>query len=312
MITRLKPILVTGIIATSIGLCLNWPGRVVSADENDTTQQIGKGMVDWTTGVVRVTGGGAPPEKGGMAQKRLMARRAAQADAYRQLAEVLNGVHVDSETSVKDFVTQSDTIRTSVSALVKGAMAVATRNMSDGSVEVDVETKMYGTNGLFSAVAPWENRKPGPPPTVQVPDEQGMNVLPASVLVAANGNFQGLPTLLADARPTGVILDTHGLNLEPCMSPSILDPGKGELYLGRNQIDPDYVVNVGIASYYQSIDQAKGDHERVGTNPLVVRTKKVSGPFRCDAELGSEDAIAVLLAERRNKVLKGTKVGFVM
>jgi len=105
----------------------------------DVTQQLGdKASVDWTTGTIKVTGSGAPPEKGSPAQKRLMAKRAAQVDGYRQLAEAIEGVHVDSETSVKDFVTESDVIKTRVQALVKGAVVVATRNMSDGSVEVDL------------------------------------------------------------------------------------------------------------------------------------------------------------------------------
>ena len=54
------------------------------------------------------------------AQKRLMAVRAAKADAFRQLVEIINGVHVNSETVVKDFVTESDVIKTKVEGLIKG------------------------------------------------------------------------------------------------------------------------------------------------------------------------------------------------
>lgn len=285
-----------------------WAG-LSSPASAETSQQAGKTGIDWVDGIIRVTGSGAPPNKGGAAQKRLMTKRAAQADGYRQLAEAINGVHVDSETSVKDFVTESDVIKTRVSALVKGAMPVATRNLSDGSIEVDMEAKLYGSNGLLGVVAPWENRKPGPPPTVQVPAEQ--SVLPTTLVASSGQDFRGLPMLVADVRYSGVIIDARGMGLEPAMSPSILDPGKGELYLARNKVDPDYVVNEGIASWYTTLEQGRGDRERVGSNPLVIKARRVSGTFRCDTELGTEQAIAVLLADRKGKVLQGARVGFV-
>lgn len=307
-----KGSIVIGLLAAVVTVGRGLPAIEARAASNDVTQQIGNGRVDWTDGFITVTGSGAAPEKGSAAQKRLMAKRAAQADGYRQLAEVINGVHVDSETVVKDFVAQSDTIKTSVSALVKGALAIATRNMSDGSVEVDVKAKMYGHNGLFDAVDPAVNRKPGPPPTVTVEDEQG--VLPSSLLVASNGEFVGISELLAQARPkySGTVLDIHGLGGEPCMSPSVNDPGDGELYIGQNPVDADFVVNEGIAGYYPTVEDAKNDHDRMGSNPLVFRPTAVIGRFRCTAKLTLEDAKAMLKADRKSKFLKNAKVAFVM
>ena len=72
-------------------------------------------------------------------QQKLMARRAAELDGYRQLAERVMGLRVTSTTIVRDYVTQSDVIRTDVNAFLRGARIANTRVHGDGTVEVDVE-----------------------------------------------------------------------------------------------------------------------------------------------------------------------------
>ena len=56
------------------------------------------GDVDWRNRVVTVTGEGvAPPNAVNRTQARALASRSAQADAYRRLAETINGVRVEGE-----------------------------------------------------------------------------------------------------------------------------------------------------------------------------------------------------------------------
>jgi hypothetical protein len=91
---------------------------------------------------VRVTakGGGAPPPNAvNMAQARLMAERAAKVDAMRNLLEQAYGVTIKSRTTVKDFITQNDTIKARVNAFIKGAKVIDTKYLSDGSVEIEME-----------------------------------------------------------------------------------------------------------------------------------------------------------------------------
>jgi len=74
------------------------------------------------------------------AQTKLLAMRAAQADALRKLAERVYGLRIDAETIVKDFVTESDSIRTQVKAFVRGAKMVGRpRWYADGACDVDYE-----------------------------------------------------------------------------------------------------------------------------------------------------------------------------
>ena len=74
-----------------------------------------KGIINYEDGYVEALGIGAPPERYmGKPNARPMALRAAQVDAYRNLLEIVQGVRIDSNTVVKDFMTESDVIRASV------------------------------------------------------------------------------------------------------------------------------------------------------------------------------------------------------
>lgn len=85
------------------------------------------------------------------AQKRLLAKRAAQADAYRKLAEVVKGLQIDSQTYVRDFVAESDYVQTAFDDFIKGAHIVGRpRYLPDGTCEVDVEMTIEEiVNGLI-------------------------------------------------------------------------------------------------------------------------------------------------------------------
>lgn len=71
-------------------------------------------------------------------QSRLMARKAARVDALRNLAEMVYGVSLTSDTTVANFVTQSDVIRTRLDAVIQGAGEVNYSEGPDGTAEVTV------------------------------------------------------------------------------------------------------------------------------------------------------------------------------
>ena len=59
-----------------------------------------------------------------IAQKRLMAIRAARMAAMRELAEQIHGIQVDSNTTVIDLMVQNDTFRAVVKGIIRGAKTV--------------------------------------------------------------------------------------------------------------------------------------------------------------------------------------------
>lgn len=109
--------------------------------------------VDWARQTVTVKGLGFPPD--GIfrpEQAKQLAKRAALADAYRQLAEVVNGVKVTGETTVNQMTLVSDVVRTKVEAVIKGAQSVSEKETSDGGYEVILQMPLFGKANSLSSV----------------------------------------------------------------------------------------------------------------------------------------------------------------
>jgi hypothetical protein len=89
--------------------------------------------------VITVFGQGvAPTVTASPAQAYALAKRAALADGYRQIAERIKGVHVEGQDSIKNMMLQRSTVRTSVDAMVRGANMMDT-TFKDGLCEVELE-----------------------------------------------------------------------------------------------------------------------------------------------------------------------------
>ena len=80
----------------------------------------------------------AQPSKN-KSERRLMAIRAARIIALRQLTEQVHGVKIDGDATVLDAVVQSDTVRTRVSGIVRGAKTVRVGPVGTDNYEVAME-----------------------------------------------------------------------------------------------------------------------------------------------------------------------------
>lgn len=73
------------------------------------------------------------------AHKSLMAIRVARMDAMRSLAEQIHGLQVDGRTTIAEAVVQSDTLRATVSGVIRGARIVKIEPQSADIYEVVLE-----------------------------------------------------------------------------------------------------------------------------------------------------------------------------
>ncbi len=110
--------------------------------------------VNWSQKVITVRGTGlAPTDAVNRTQAEGLASKAARADAYRKMAEVVNGVRVDSETTVEKMLTTKDVVKTRVSATIQGARVLEEKILSDGSCEVVMQVPIFGVkDSLAGAV----------------------------------------------------------------------------------------------------------------------------------------------------------------
>ena len=255
----------SGVILTVVlGLLLVIPGFFTSTLAGSYVQNIGDGAVNWTKGVIQGKGIGAPPEKFyGKPNARPMAIRAAKIVALRNILETVNGIRVDSNTVVKDFAIQSDTIRSQVEGMVRGAREVNVEYMSDGTVEVIMEISMYGD---FSRV-----------------------LLPQAIMDVPMETPGAAPGQAATGVLTGLVVDARGLGVRPAMAPKILDETGQEVY-GSAFVSREFAVQQGMSGYAKELDSAR-QNQRVTANPLVVKGLRVEGPGQCDIVISNTDAV---------------------
>ncbi|SFW35788.1 LPP20 family lipoprotein [Selenomonas ruminantium] len=292
--------------------------------------------VDWNDAKITVQGMGiAPPRAVNPAQARMLARRAAVVDGYRQLAEAVQGVNVDAETTVENMMVTSDVIKTKVNAMIKGARVIAESVTPDGGYQVTMEVSMFGvSNSVAQAVLT-------KPAVVEAFPEPVASVAPAmpsvSVSVNVNANVTPAPSLptppsipavtppaaptpvqpAAPAAPqsvasnagaiggfTGLVVDCRGLGLKPVMSP-VIKNAEGQSIYGYKNLDYDKVIAEGMAAYTTNPDKIS----RAGSNPLVVKAVSLDN-HNGNPVLSVADANRVLLENGKSGFLDNLKVVF--
>ena len=256
---------------------------------NQIVEQMGnRGVVNWTDSYVEAVGIGAPPQRYiGMPQARPNALRAAQVVAYRDLLEVVNGVRVNSTTTIRDFTVESDVINTQVQGIVKGAKTMKQEYLSDGTVEVTVRMPMAGN--FASVIIPRILEKRQAPPT---PAPQAPAPAPASEVF------------------TGLVVDARGIQARPAMSPRIIDE-KGQEVYGSMNVEREYAVQQGMSGYARDLTAAQSN-SRVTNNPVSVKGLRTEGAGRSDIVIANAEAERIRAGGDNQSFLKKCRVMIVL
>lgn len=109
--------------------------------------------VDWASGRIRAKGVGMPPRDAANSTiRREMAKRAALADAQRNLLGTIEQIRVDAHRTVKTAM-QSAGVAKRIQGFVKGYTVASERDLDNGAVEVILELPLTGAQGLSHALA---------------------------------------------------------------------------------------------------------------------------------------------------------------
>ena len=254
---------------------------------------------DWDKGVVRATGMGSYKSGAKKNLRRPQAKRAATMDAQRNLAEIVQGVQVTSESSMKDLELDYDIVKTRVEASIKGMSEVSSKYYEDGTCEVVLEMPLWGASKSVAEAAflPFkdEAKEPFPQPT--------------NVNINVNTNVNTTVGGVVGGKYTGLVVDCSGMGLEAVMSP-VVKNGNGQPIYGYKNLDIDKVIEDGMASYATSANDSIS-RERAGNNPLVVRAQKVDGTIAGNPVISVADADKVLIANQSDMFLDNCNVVFV-
>ena len=263
--------------------------------------------VDWNGRVITVTGMGAPnPALVRVpAQAAMIAKRAAIADAYRQLAEIVQGVQVDAETTVEQMMLTNDIVKTKVSALIKGAQIVDEGELAGGGYSVTMQMPLFGDTGLATAVI----ERPTVIETFPEPVPEVIPSLPADSNTGGTVNFGTLQggensPMAAIGGYTGIIIDCRGLGLNPVMSPVLKNSNGVKLY-GHENLNYDLVVRDGMADYANDMNQAS----RAGAKPLIFKAERLDD-HNANPVISVADGNRLLIENGATKFLNDTAVVF--
>ena len=261
-------------------MCLPVPlAAQTASDDTALVEQIpDKGEIDWTNGVIRANGFGYPPEN--VSNKRLavrMSKRAARVVAYRNLLEIVQGIRIDSQTSVRNYMVKEDAIDTKVRGIIKGAQVIKEQEFPDTSVEVTVEMRLNVLRDRTVIPAPASQ----PKPIITTPKE----VTSEYVIY------------------TGLVVDAQGIPAQTALNPKIL------MEDGQIVYDPNWVVKQASDSdkavgWARSVNAAM-EHDRVKSKPLMVTALRADGS---DYVISEADAQTLHLVPEHMAFLKQGKV----
>lgn len=258
----------------------------------------------WENNMVTAKGYGIAPKNASTLQQiRSSSRRAAVMDAYRALAEQVQGVHITAETTIKSQILSGDIVESKVSAIIRGAEVLSEEFGADGSCVVVVGIPIYGgANSVASVAFKPADKKDFPRPTNQFQSE---------------GNY------------TGLIIDCGDLDLKPVLSPVIRNADNQSIYSYDN-LEHDKLIASGMVGYvtnkknYSRLSYAAqiknklmlltstvtgNDLSRAGNNPLIIKATSMSDDNSCPV-VSVADADKILTENQASHFLDNGSVVF--
>ncbi|MBR1806885.1 MAG: LPP20 family lipoprotein [Selenomonadaceae bacterium] len=249
--------------------------------------------VDWERGVVRATGVGAGKSKdrSKIAIYRAQSKRAATMDAQRNLAEIVQGVQVTSESSIKDLELQYDNVRTRVDTIIRGMSEVDVQYFDDGTCQVVLEMPLFGSSDSLSDAAflPFKDE-----PKTDFPQPVNVSVVNEPTVISQNF--------------TGLVIDCRGMNINCVMSPVVKNADGTKIY-GHQNLDYDKIIVNGMAAYASdAYDQTA--KQRAGSNPIVVKAVRLDD-MNANPVISVADADKILAANAHDRFLDNCAVVFI-
>jgi hypothetical protein len=269
-------------LAHSSGFCAESKGFL----ENKQT-----GVIDWANGIVTAWGISTPVKKDAVAPKAGSSKALSEAknNARHKLLETVKRIRVDAVQSVGDIADRNQTVMTQIQDMVYDAIEIEKlrKYMSDGTIEIHLQLNLHG--GFAQLILPPQIRQIEMIKQLK-PEESAINLKSN-----AGSNCY-----------TGLLVDARNIEAFPALVPKLLDENLAEVF-GPAFVSREFVVQRGMAAYYNDIESAKAD-PRVANQPLVVKALRTDWPRRCNIVMSNGDASKLTAASDNLQFLKESRV----
>ncbi len=285
---------------------------VVYAQE--TWQSVTEPVKVFSEGYIKVIG---TSEEG---QSYYRAIRAATVVAQRDLLEVLQGLHLYGNTTIRDGMHESDLIKTTVEGYLKGAMKCGERyDPNRGYAEVCLKLYIRGKGGLYDIILPLMKEKnllPPSGPAYQpklIPETIGPS-RPETMGKTEEASIPEKPEVKPPSEIVnphdGLILDVRGYNFRPALVNRILTD-KNEVVFDPSKIVSSVLLERGCGGFTNDENKAKALLQTWGANnPMFIKAKGVV-KFT-DAQVDADEAAAIFTHNQKTNFLAQAKVVFVL
>lgn len=249
---------------------------------------------------ITADGYGALPANMPLARAKMMARRAAIMDAQRNLVEIIKGATVDADSTMNNFLLQSDIVKTKVSGVITGARVVS-EGLEDDGYHVVLSVPEYGVGSIAEVAIDTKMGNYTPEP-VPAPSATAIKTYIPEPQAQINGGY------------TGLVIDAKGSALVRTFCPVIYDTNGRAIY-GVHNVDKDYAISHGIVDYadgsasWQTVGIGQS---RAGSNPLIIKMVSLRdrATNKCDIVISVEDADKILIENQKHGFLNRYSVVF--
>jgi hypothetical protein len=271
-------------------------------------------------------------------QSRYKAMRAATVVAQRDLLEIMEGLRLSGETTVRDGMLQSDDIRTSISGFLRGAVKCGEKYHSDRQyAEVCMKLNIRGKGGLYDVILPLIKEKkiqrvtPGLPTDYYkpklIPKVVGTEVIEETVQKKIPG-IGGKPAIVTETvtetaavvkevppvAPAvifdGLIVDVRDFKFRPALVNTVVTDGE-KVVFDPSKILSAILVERGCGGFTTDPGKAKALLESWGsTKPMII--KGVGVVKMTNAKVSPDDAAAIYLSDQKSNLLAQAKVVFLL
>ena len=211
----------------------------VISQSKPVVDQKPNGSVNWTEQYIESKGQSVIDNQKytNAAQAKLMATRGAIVVAQRNLLEIVQGVNITSETTVKDMITQNDFIYSRVDGVVKGAQQVGEAIEKDGFIEVTMRIPIYSNKGLAPVI--YDN----------VPGKEKKATISEVAEVLESGDLGGAE---------GFVFNFNGKQIDPSMFPVVVDEN------GKTLLDFYKLYDPTTGKFPQIMQTSKDMFQQIG------------------------------------------------
>jgi hypothetical protein len=249
------------------------------------------GTIDWARGVIQARGVSAPQKRGvdKAPHNSPKALSEAKNDARIKLLETVKIIKINNKHTVGDIAASNKTVMKQIKDMVYEAAEIEKfrKYMSDGSIEVLLQMNLHG--GFNQLVLPEEIRQ-----------IQGIK----QIKKGANSTAAGIRP--ESAGYTGLLVDARSIEIEPALVFKILDENLEEVF-GPAFVSREFVVQQGMAVYYNDIESAKSD-PRISGKPLTVKALRTDYPSRSNIVISNADASKLRSTSHHLLFLKESRV----